>query len=79
MSETAWNAPNVQNDFIPNVFVDISDTIEEKKKALSFFSLQVSEFPDARSLEAIEALAKYRGALMNMVAAEAFMLIRELK
>lgn len=79
MSETAWNAPNVQNDFIPNVFVDITDTIEEKKKALSFFSLQVSKFPDARSLEAIEALAKYRGALMNMEAAEAFMLIRELK
>lgn len=78
MSETAWNAPNVQNEFIPNVFVDISDTLEDKKKALSYFKLQVSEFPDARSLEAIEALAKYRGAIANMKAAEAFMLIREL-
>lgn len=79
MSETAWNAPNVQNEFIPNVFVDISEELEDKKKALSFFSLQVSEFPDARSLEAIDALAKYRGALMNLHAAEAFMLIREIK
>ena len=79
MSETAWNAPNVQNEFIPNVFLDITNSIEGKKKALAFFSLQVSEFPDARSSEAIEALAKYRGAQMNMIAAEAFMLIRELK
>lgn len=78
MSETAWNAPNVQNEFIPNVYVDITDHLEAKKDALSFFSLQVSAFPDARSLEAVEALAKYRGALMDMRAAEAFMLIREL-
>lgn len=79
MSETAWNAPNVQNEFIPNVFVDITDYLEAKKEALAFFKLQVSPFPDARSLEAIEALAKYRGALMDMKAAEAFMLIRSLK
>lgn len=78
MSETAWNIPNVQNEFIPNVFSDITETLEDKKKALSFFSLQVGAFPDARSLEAVDALAKYRGALMNMKAAEAFMLIREL-
>lgn len=79
MSETAWNAPNVQNEFIPNVFIDISEYLEKKKEALAFFKLQVSAFPDARSLEAIEALAKYRGALMNMQAAEAFMLIRDLR
>lgn len=79
MSETAWNAPNVQNEFIPNVFEDITEYLENKKEALSFFKLQISPFPDARSLEAIEALAKYRGALMDMKAAEAFVLIRELK
>lgn len=79
MSETAWNAPNVQNEFIPNVFVDITDTIDKKIKALGFFKTQLSPFPDARSLESVEALAKYRGALMHFKAAEAFMLIRELK
>jgi len=78
MSETAWNAPNVQNEFIPNVFVDISDTLNKKIKALSVFKSQLSEFPDARSLEAVDALAKYRGALMHFKAAEAFMLIRQL-
>lgn len=79
MSETAWNAPNVQNEFIPNSFVDVSDYLEKKKKALLFYDSQLSPFPDSRSLESIEALAKYRGALMHMNAAEAFMLLRELK
>lgn len=79
MSETDWNLPNVSNAFIPNVFVNISETLEVKKKALTYFSLQVSPYPDSRSVGAIEALARYRGALMHWEAAEAFMLIRELK
>ncbi len=76
LSETDWNLPNVANAFIPNVFVNIEKTLEIKKKALSFFSLQVSDYPDARSAGAVEALARYRGALMHWKAAEAFMLIR---
>lgn len=79
MSETAWNAPVAHNEFIPNVYVDITHSLEDKKKALAYYSLQVSDFPDARSVEAIEALAKYRGAQMHMRAAEAFMLLRELR
>ena len=79
MSETAWNAPNVQNEFIPNVFVDITETLSKKIEALSFFETQLSPFPDARSIESVEALAKYRGALMHVRAAESFMLIREIR
>lgn len=79
MSETAWNAPNVQNEFMPNVFVDITDTIDKKIEALGFFETQIAPFPDARSLGAVEALAKYRGALMHIKAAEAFVLIRLLQ
>ena len=79
MSETAWNAPNIQNEFIPNVYVDITNTIDKKIEALSFFKTQLNPFPDARSLTSIEALASYRGALMHIKAAEAFMLIREIR
>lgn len=79
MSETAWNAPSVQNEFIPNVFEDISDCLDEKLEALSYFKNQIADFPDSRSLGAIEALAKYRGALMHRNACEAFMLIREIR
>lgn len=78
LSETDWNIPSVTNAFIPNVFVNIEDTIEIKKKALTFYADQINEFPDARSVGAIDALARYRGALMHWKAAEAFMLIRDL-
>lgn len=79
LSETGWNIPNIQNEFIPNTFVDIFNSLEKKLEAMKKYASQVSDFPDARSLEAIEALAKYRGALMNVRAAEAFMLLREIR
>ena len=78
LSETGWNIPGVQNAFIPNVFVDIGEFLEQKKDIMSIYASQLGKFPDARSLEAIDALAKYRGALINKNAAEAFMLIREI-
>lgn len=78
LSETGWNIPNVQNEFIPNVFTDISEFLEAKLEALAMYKTEISDFPDARSLEACQYLAKYRGALMHVKAAEAFMLVREL-
>ncbi len=79
LSETGINLPLVDNQFNPTVFEDISDYLEEKKTALSFYQSQMHPFPDLRSLEAIEALAKFRGATVNVRAAEAFMLVREVK
>lgn len=79
LSETGINTPCVNNMFVPNVYEDISDYIEEKLKVMSFYESQVHPFPDLRSLEAIEALAKFRGAMVNVKAAEAFILIREKK
>lgn len=79
LSETGWNVPNVVNEFIPTVYEDISDTIEEKLAAMDVFETQLGDFPDARSIGAIEALAKFRGSIVNVLAAEAFSLIREIK
>lgn len=78
LSETEWNIPNTSNAFIPTVYEDISGYLEQKKEALAMFRSQVSEFPDPRSLEAVEALAKYRGSTVKVKAAEAFVLIREI-
>lgn len=79
LSETGWNIPNIQNEFIANAFSDISEHLDTKLEAMKKYKSQLSDFPAARSVEAIKALAKYRGALMNLNAAEAFMLIREIK
>lgn len=79
LSETGWNIPNVVNEFIPTVYEDITETMEDKITAMKFFESQLAEFPNARSIEAIEALAKFRGATVNVKNAEAFSLIREIK
>jgi LmbE family N-acetylglucosaminyl deacetylase len=79
LSETGWNIPNTMNEFIPTVYEDITDTIEKKLEAMRMFQSQLGEFPNARSLGAIEALAKFRGATINVMVAEAFSLVREIK
>lgn len=78
LSETGWDVPNVTNEFIPNAYRDISGYLENKLTAMSMFTTQLAQFPKARSIEAIKALAMYRGTTVNCMAAEAFSLIREI-
>ena len=79
LSETGWNIPNVTNEFIPTVYENITDTYDAKMEAMSVFKSQLAPFPAARSVGAIEALAKFRGATVSVEAAEAFSLVREVK
>ena len=78
LSETEWNAPYSHKAFMPQRYVDISSFIDIKIKALGFFEAQLSPFPAARSLEAVDSLAKFRGSTIHALAAEAFMVIREI-
>ncbi len=78
LSETNWLAPGVTPAFIPNFFVDISDTLQAKLDAFAAYRSQVRPFPDERSLEALHALAIMRGASVFRRAAEAFMLVRQI-
>ena len=78
MSETGWDIPNCTNEFIPTAYTDISDFLNRKIEALKFFTTQIQEFPAARSVDAVRALAIYRGAMMNMRAAEAFFVVRDI-
>lgn len=79
LSETEWNLPCASNAFIPTVYNDISDYLEIKKNTLSCFASQVADFPNPRSLKAVDALARYRGSTILADAAEAFVLVREIK
>ncbi len=78
LSETNWSAPTLAPAFAPNVFVDIMDQIDRKLEAFACFASQCRPFPDERSLETLRALAILRGSTVTRVAAEAFMLIREI-
>ncbi len=79
LSETGLHYPSTEKVFIPTVYEDISEYLEKKLKAMECYKSQMSEFPGLRSSEAIESLARYRGALANVKAAEAFVLVREIK
>ena len=76
LSETHWNAPHIEPNFTPNWVVDISDHISEKLNALECYKSQISEFPGPRSIEAVEALAKFRGTQAGFGFGESLHIIR---
>jgi LmbE family N-acetylglucosaminyl deacetylase len=78
LSETEWAAPFADDAFIPTCFVDVENSLQAKLEAMKCFKSQLRNFPNPRSLETIEALAKFRGATVGFKAAEAFMVIRQI-
>lgn len=76
LSETHWNAPHIEPNFVPNWVVDISSEIEAKKAALGCFVSQIPAFPHPRSIEAASALAMFRGTQAGFAYGEAFHIIR---
>ncbi len=78
LSETEWAAPFGDDAFIPSVFVDITDYLDQKLKAMTCYHSELKQPPHPRSLQAIEVLAKMRGATVSLPAVEAFMLVREI-
>lgn len=77
-SSTEWNAPSAANNFSPNWYVDISETLATKKEALKHYASEMRPWPHPRSYEAVEHLARWRGATISRPAAEAFMLGRKI-
>lgn len=63
--------------FEPQHFVDITETIEIKMAALRAYSDEMRESPHVRSYDALQALARWRGALVGVNAAEAFYVLRQ--
>ncbi len=77
-SATEWNSSTYVSPFTPNWFEDISDTLELKIKALEAYESEMRKWPHARSIKALEHLARWRGASVGVEAAEAFMLVRQI-
>ena len=76
LSETHWNAPHIEPNFTPNWVCDISDFIERKLEALNCFKSQIPPFPGARSIEALRALAIFRGTQAGFAFGEGHHVIR---
>lgn len=65
--------------FVPNLFVDISATLETKLSALRAYGAEMRPWPHSRSIQAVEHLARWRGATVGRDAAEAFVVGRTLE
>lgn len=75
-SSTEWQYSSHHESFTPNWFVDISTYLEHKLEALQCYSDELREWPHPRSLLGVETLARWRGAIVGVDAAEAFYLNR---
>jgi LmbE family N-acetylglucosaminyl deacetylase len=78
LSSTEW-AFGTGQSFTPSLFVDISDYLTLKRQALAAYAEEMRVFPHARSFEAVDALARCRGATVGIEAAEACEVIREVR
>jgi LmbE family N-acetylglucosaminyl deacetylase len=76
LSSTEWSYPTI---FSPDVFFDVSDTIDIKIKAMSEYKSELKEFPHPRSLRAIELNAEVWGMRVGLKYAEAFKCVRWIK
>lgn len=76
LSETHWNAPHIEPNFVPNWVVDISEFADAKFRALRCYQSQVPDFPGSRSVEAAEALGNVRGTQAGFAFGEAFQIVR---
>lgn len=77
LSETEFGIRPDTAGFRPNVFINISEHLEQKLAILDLYAGETGSFPFPRSVEAVRALAGLRGATAGYEAAEAFMLLKE--
>lgn len=76
ISSTEWSFPL---SFSPDIFFDVSKTIEIKLNAMREYSSELLDPPHPRSIEEIKINAKYWGMRNGVGYAEAFKLVRSLK
>jgi LmbE family N-acetylglucosaminyl deacetylase len=72
-SSTEWQTAGSAAPFVPNYFVDIAGFEKAKRRALAAYAAEMRPWPHARSIEAVAARGRHRGAGVGVAAAEAFM------
>ncbi|WP_137045768.1 PIG-L deacetylase family protein [Pseudolabrys sp. FHR47] len=78
-SSTDWAPLGFGATFVPNHFVEITAELPRKIQALELYAFDMRPEPHARSIKALENLARARGATVGLAAAEAFMVLREVE
>lgn len=78
ISETDFSPALPENHFQPNVYIDISCYFDKKLKIYNHFESEILPEPLTRSIQTLIAHNRYRGSIINVEYAEAFMLLKEI-
>ena len=78
-SATDFGHENITGRFVPNLFIGIGETWEEKLLALNAYGTEVRDYPHSRSFEGLKNLAQLRGNQVGLSMAEAFQVIRKVE
>lgn len=78
-SSTEWGVPKRKDYFVPNIFIDISETLLQKIKAMSCYRSELKKYPHPRSPKAIKIIAQRWGTVVGKNFIEAFETIRCIK
>lgn len=76
LSSTEWNFAYGENQFKPNVFVNVENTFTKKLDAMKEYRTELCEFPHPRSLKALEVTAQKWGSVVGKEYVEPFELVR---
>lgn len=79
LSETDFGLRPDDPGFRPNLYEDITGYLEKKISIMSLYEGEMGKFPFPRSEECIRAQATLRGAQAGCQAAEAFMILKEIR
>lgn len=74
-SATDWSFESCGDIFKPNHYVEVTEELNLKIRALNCYRNVMRDFPHPRSVEAIKGLAAYRGGQSGQKYAEAFQTI----
>lgn len=78
-SSTEWSSPIRGSDFRPNMFVDVTSTIDDKLSAMACYPSELRDYPHPRSLRALRERAAHWGSVVGAAAAEPFVILRDLR
>lgn len=79
LSETEFGLRADDGGFRPNLFVDTAAWLEEKIAIMRLYAGEMAPFPFPRSEECLRAQAVLRGSQAGCAAAEAFMILKEVR
>lgn len=77
-SSTEWAWPMSDGMFKPNLFVDVTATIDVKVAAVECYESELRDYPHPRSARALRERAAVWGSIVGRPAVEPFLVLREI-